>query len=67
MVIISIADLVSSELFGFEYSPEIREKLEPFLKYSGITLDQLRYFQEDFMIEMKQDQLFQECRSLFRL
>ena len=67
VVIISIADLVSSELFGFEYSPEIQKKLEPFLKYSGITLDQLHYFQEEFMIEMKKDPLFQECRSLFRL
>lgn len=67
VVIISIADLVSSELFAIEYSPEIREKLNPFLKYSGIGIDQLAYFQEDFMIEMKKDSLFQECRSLFRL
>jgi putative nucleotidyltransferase with HDIG domain len=67
VVIISIADLVSSELFSIEYSPEVREKLNPFLKYSGLRIEQLAYFQEDFMIEMKKDPLFQECRSLFRL
>jgi len=66
IVIVSIADLLSSELYELDFSEKIRKSLDPYLKYSGIRLDQLKYFQENFTVEMKENPMFQECRSLFR-
>ncbi|MDC7232046.1 MAG: HDOD domain-containing protein [Spirochaetales bacterium] len=67
IVIVSIADILSSVLHEFGFSEETRNALAPYLKYSGIKLEQLNYFQDKFMLEMRDDPLFQECKSLFRL
>lgn len=67
IVLVSIADNLSSVLHEFGFSDETKKDLDPYLKYSGLKLDQLSYFQDKFMIDMKNDPLFQECKSLFRL
>ncbi len=67
IITVTIADLLSTVLFEVDFSDEIRKALNPYLKYTGIRLDQLNYFQERFMVDMKENPLFQECRSLFRL
>lgn len=67
IVLVSIADILTAVLHEIGFSDDTKKALDPYLKYSGITLDQLSYFQDKFMIEMKDDSLFQECKSLFRL
>ena len=67
IVLVSIADNLSSVLHEFGFSDETKKSLDPYLKYSGLKLDQLSYFQDQFMIDMKNNPLFQECKSLFRL
>ena len=67
IVTVSIADLLTSVLHELDFSSEFQERVDPYLKYSGIRLEQLNYFQERFMVDMKEDPLFQECRSLFKL
>ncbi|OQY33541.1 MAG: hypothetical protein B6241_07605 [Spirochaetaceae bacterium 4572_59] len=67
IVLISIADILTSVLHEIEFSPEVQKYLHPFLLYSGLELKKLNYFQEQFMIDLKEDPLFQECRSLFRI
>jgi len=67
IVIVSIADLLTSVLHELEFSSETRKALDPYLKYTGLKLEQLTYFQERFMVDMKENPLFQECKSLFRL
>ncbi|QEN07055.1 HDOD domain-containing protein [Oceanispirochaeta crateris] len=67
IVIVSIADLLTSVLHEIDFSEKMKTALDPYLKYSGLKLEQLNYFQDKFMVEMKDDPLFQECKSLFRL
>jgi len=67
IVIVSIADNLTSVLHELEFSDETGKALDPYLKYSGLRLEQLNYFLERFMVDMKVNPLFQECRSLFRL
>ncbi len=64
---VTIADILTTVLHEFDFSPEVQQQLTPFLKYSGIRLEQLKYFQDSFMIELKDNKLFQECKILFRV
>ena len=67
IVLISISDILTTTLHEFEFSEEVQTALKPFLLYSGLTQDNLNYFQERFMIDLQRDSLFQECKSLFRI
>ena len=67
IVLISIADRLSGVIHEMGFSEEVRKILDPFLLYSGIKLDQLSYFQENFITDLREDPLFQVCKSLFRI
>jgi putative nucleotidyltransferase with HDIG domain len=67
ITLITISDILTNALHEPGFSDEIQQTLQPFLLYSGVKLDQLTYFQDRFMTDLKEDSLFQECRSLFRI
>lgn len=67
IVLISISDILTTVLHEMGFSPEVKGYLHPFLLYSGLELEKLNYFQDQFMIDLKEDPLFQECKSLFRI
>ncbi len=67
IVLITIADMLSTLLHSVAFSEEDHQALEPYLLYSGIKMEQLDYFHERFLEDLKEDALFQECRSLFRI
>ena len=67
VVLISIADILTGVIHEISFSEETRKTLHPFLLYSGLKIEQLEYFQNEFIIDLKEDSLFQECKSLFRI
>jgi len=67
IVLITISDILTTCLHDFGFPDDVQTVLKPYLLYSGVKLDQLSYFQDRFMLDMKDDPLFQECRSLFKL
>ena len=67
IVLITIADILSSLIHSVDFSEKDRKVLEPYLLYSGLKMEQLNYFSERFLDDLKEDSLFQECKSLFRI
>ncbi len=67
IVLISVADILSTTIHEIGFTREEEALMNPFLLYSGLKTEQLSYFQDRFLDDLKEDALFQECKSLFRI
>ena len=63
---VSIADFITSNLSLYT-EPLPYDLIRDILRQTSLTDDDLRYYEHEFMDELQQDKLCQECTSLFGL
>lgn len=67
ILIISVADFVTSNIDLYVDSPLDFSVLHAILRQTSLTEEDIREYQEHFVESLAGDRLFQECKSLFSL
>lgn len=67
ILIISIADFVTSNIDLYDDSPLDLSLLHRVLRQTNITEDIVQEYQSSFLDTIAEDKLFQECKSLFKI
>ena len=67
IVIVSSGDLVSSILGHGFGTPNAEDQLQLFLRLIKLSGQDLDYYRNSYLSDLKEDPLFQECQSLFGL
>ena len=65
--VITIADIIAENL-GFGYiAPNAKELLPGLLLYTGLKEQDIEYYTNEYMNDLKKDPLFNECKTLFNI
>lgn len=65
--IISIADIITDNLGFGHITPDSKELLSNLLLYTGLKEEDIEYYTNEYMNDLKKNPLFNECKTLFNL
>jgi putative nucleotidyltransferase with HDIG domain len=63
--VISIADIISESLGFGHIAADAKELLSNLLLYTGLKEEDIKYYTDDYMNDLKKEPLFNECKALF--
>jgi putative nucleotidyltransferase with HDIG domain len=67
ILIVSIADFITSNIDLYSDSPLDVHLMDDIVRQSNVTPEQIAFMSTEFQESVKQDPLFTECQTLFRL